>query len=98
MDSFITNTISVIFSLTGLTVISGTHIWLLVSGQVDNDMYITLASSNLASCVSISIGFLISQYSLQTKDKLIKTLREVTVSENRSETPTESEDANRYSV
>ena len=74
MDSLITNTISVIFSLTGLTIITGTHIWLLVAEQVDTNMYITLASSNLVSCLSVFIGFLISQHSLQEKDTLIKTL------------------------
>lgn len=67
MNNSVSNIISNILIFTGVSVVFGTQIWMLMQDQIDKNMIMAISSSNLIAATSITFSFI--YYSHNNKDK-----------------------------
>jgi hypothetical protein len=68
MNNSVLNIISNILIYAGVSVIFGTHIWMLLQNHLDKNMIIAISSSNLIAATSIIFSFM---YQSNNKDVLL---------------------------
>lgn len=77
MEGVVTNVTAILLTVAGLSIITGSQIWILFSEPITSSMATTFSSTSLASCLSITIGFVLSQINLMQKNRIIKELSHI---------------------
>jgi hypothetical protein len=76
MDSVTINITSIILVISGLSVISGSHIWVLFSGPLTHSSSLTMAASNIIACISTGVGFTLSQLNIRSTSAKLRLILE----------------------